>query len=180
MPGFDGLSVVEEFCLPPFVPVPKPGPCKGWKTPEFRERRARLRQATIDDARKRADVLAELEELANNETGAEAIGRSMRRFVDAAGLDGDEQASALIRVAQRGDREALDKALDRLARRFGVRRAGGRAGQTVGFDPGVHDMIAGERRPARGARVDVVRPGYVMRLDGKVVPLMKAVVEPVG
>lgn len=165
-----------EACLPPHVPVPRPGPCKGWKTPEFRQAQARVRQKSIDDARAKAGVLAELEELVIDEVDGEVLERTMGRVAKAAGLDGDGQIEALVKVARDGGRQALDKALKRQARRFALRRIGGNA-RTARFDARDHEMIADERRPAAGTLVEIVRPGYDFLLERKPLRLHKAIVQ---
>lgn len=181
--GLDGLAIVEnlcglrvEACRPPHVPVPKPGPCKGWKTPEFKQAQARARQKNIDDARSKAGVLAELEELVTDEVDGDVLERTMTRVTRTAGLGDDEQIKALVDVAQRGERRELDRAIGQQARRFRLRRIGGNA-RTARFDAKDHEMISGERRPAAGTPVEIVRPGYDFLLDGKPVRLHKAIVQ---
>lgn len=143
-----------------------------------------MRQARIDDARGKAAVLAELEELNINEAEPAVIGRSIGRLLRSAGLQDDAKAAALVEVAQEaartGERKQLIAELRRAARRYGIRRIGG-SGRRVAFDPASHTPAGGERPPRAGTMVDVVRPGYDFLREtdsrGRPVRLDKTIVE---
>lgn len=179
----DGLDVVEmlcattvQACRPPYVPVPRPGPCKGWKTPEFKENKARERQKVIDEAKGKAGVLAELEELVINETEPDVLTRSMKRALRGSGLENDAAVAKLIDTAKQGDSPALTRTLAAQARRFRLRRIGGTA-RTARFDRSEHEMVGGQRRPPEGTPVQIIRPGYDFRLGREYLRLAKAIVE---
>jgi hypothetical protein len=178
------ISGQVQACRPPFVPVPKRGPCKGWKeTRRLLEadphERLRVRQGRIDDAHSKAGVLAELEELHINETDPAVIARSIAPLLKKASLDADPKAAALVKVAQEGDAKQLVSALRKAARRFGLKSIDGGA-REVAFNPRDHKPLPGQRAPRPGTKVGVVRPGYDFlweSADGRPVRLDKTIIE---
>lgn len=141
------------------------------ETPDTREDAARARQAKIDDARNRANVLAEVEELLLNEEEPELIERNVRKLAERLKVQ-DDPAVAAVLAAAGGDRDDLLQKVKEAAGSFGLRRVG--APQQP-FDPRQHRALGS--RPREGAPVDLVRPGYTATVDGDQVLVEKAVVE---
>lgn len=141
------------------------------ETPDTREDAARARQAKIDVARNRANVLAEIEELLLNEEEPEIRARNVRKLAERLKVQDDPTVAGVLAAAG-GDREDLLQKVKEAAGSFGLRRIG--APQQP-FDPRQHRALGS--RPREGALVDLVRPGYTATVDGEQVQVEKAVVE---
>lgn len=141
------------------------------ETPDTREDAARARQAKIDAARSRANVLAEVEELVLNETDGPVLARNIEKLAARLGVQ-DDPAIAGVIAAAGGDRDGLLQKVREAAGSFGLRRVGA---PRQPFDPRQHQAIGD--RPREGALVDLVRPGYTATIDGEQVLVEKAVVE---
>lgn len=143
-----------------------------------RQQRARERQQQIDTARARAELLAELEEIAViNEARGDELARMARVAADRFGVADDAELAALLRRAAEGDAAMVEATLEAVARRLGLTRIGGdlESEQIIRFDRSKHDMLPGERSTPF---VEVVRPGYIAVIDGGELVIVRAVVAP--
>lgn len=141
-----------------------------------RQQRARDRQETIDAARRRAQMLAELEEIAViNEASGDELARMARVAAERFGVVDDPELEALLRRAASGDAAMVEATLEAVAERLGLTRIGGDLGakQIVKFDKTQHDMLPGQRPTPF---VEVARPGFMAVIDGEQKVLIKAVV----
>ena len=150
---------------------------------------ARDRQAAIDAARNRAEILAEAEHLILDDIDAEPEVIRHRLAATAKRLDlANDPAISKLLKADADDREALAAAIRTAADDLGLIRIGGRdvvvntgdgelRVQRMGFDRDLHKMTGGEPAPAQGATVDLVRPGYQFDHNGETILLRKAEVE---
>lgn len=145
------------------------------------ETRAVDRQARIDAAKAQAEMLAELEELAViNELDGDALARSAKRAADRFGVTDDPAFATVLRHAEAGNADLVGASIETIAERLGLTRIGGdvqSSQQVIRFDRAKHSMVPGERQPAQGAPVEVVRPGYEFTLDGEHLTVVRAVVD---
>lgn len=119
--------------------------------------------------KKRADAVARLDEIVDNE----ASDRALRHTIDNSGLPEAVRAD-LTKAVDSGDREAVRKAIGR-ARGKDLKPVG-KAGESTKFDRRVHKPIGKDLR--EGQQVRVVRQGHEgTRSDGSTVLLDRAVVE---
>lgn len=133
---------------------------------------ARARQAEIDEARKVADLAAQVHELIGNEATPDVIRFRLDAYARRTGLD----VSQLVALAD--DPAALAEAVDEMATEAGLTRVG-LPGERSGLNRAQHELIGSA--PRDGEVVEVVRPGYVARLgSGEEVRLSRAAVEAVG
>lgn len=131
------------------------------------QQRARNRQAAIDAQRGRAEMLAELEEIAViNQTDGDELARMARRAADRFGVADDPELAALLRRAVDGDPAMIEATLEAVAERLGLTRIGGdlESEQIVKFDKARHVLPPGERATPF---VEIARPGYVAVVDGE-------------
>ena len=140
------------------------------------ETAARVRQAAIDDARARAEVIAELVETTLN--GADPAVKA--RLVAAAAARGsigiDPPVVALVEAIRINDLDGIIRGRADLEEKYGLDPIGVQRQQI--FDPKMHQMIEGAPRARAGQRVDLVRPGFFTTVNGERIQLSKAVVEP--
>lgn len=147
--------------------------------PSGGEDQARTRQQRIDDARVRADVLADVEESLLNEVPPEVMARSVAQAVQRAGLESDPDLAELLAAVQAEDFDRIVNAVEAAAGTLELTKitsADGDAG-FVRFNRGQHQMIPGLRAPEPGTPVEIVRPGYIADIDGEQVVLSKAAVQ---
>src|SRR6185369_11647359 len=117
------------------------------------------RQVEIDAARNLADTLAEVHELVANGASERALAH---RIAARAKLTGVDVSSLLAKV---GDREALLAETDRMAQAANLTRLGDVSTADVGpvpFSRRAHELLGQDLR--EGTPVDVVRPGFTVRL----------------
>jgi hypothetical protein len=136
------------------------------------EEAARLRQATIDAARKNGAFPAELAEIVANE----ATGTALRARVGAAVTRGAipaDVAEAMLAALNAGDRTEMLALGWRHAAKFGVTPVDV-AGQETRFIRKRHQPIAGSIPD--GAPVTVVRPGLRWRAGDEDIIIVRAVV----
>lgn len=140
------------------------------------EHYARLQVAEAEEARKVADVAAEVHELAGNQASDRAMAHRIRGAGNRLGVD----VSRLLPLV--GDNEALLAEVDRMAAEANLVRIGEvttEANGPVAFSREVHELV-GPSIPA-GTPVDVVRPGYSLRRPGgEEVQLRRAIVQESG
>lgn len=153
------------------------GPAKTTASPAVDlQRKAVARQAVIDTARARAQLLAELEEAAViNEANGPELARMAAAAAKRFGVEGDPELAKLLQRAASGDAAMVEATLDTLGAKLGLTRIGGdlQTTQIVRYDKRLHDLLPGEKPTAW---VEVVRPGYQLDLDGEQLVLAKAVV----
>lgn len=156
-----------EACRPPHVPVPRPGPCKGWKSAEHGIAQARARSAQFDHARKQASILAELEELtlkqASPQTLQSRYDSSLRRHEIERSPALDDLAAKAAGAAQTQNYGPFNTALKKVVKSYGLRHIDPYGAQQVPFDHKKHKLVGGGRTPAAGTVLYVVRPGYQYR-----------------
>lgn len=151
------------------LPAAKRAPAKA--APEVdAEDAARVRQKVIDEARQRANVLAEVHQLLNDGQDDPAV--FQHRAQSNARLLGDDASMApLLRALESADRAKIRRALGTTERKLGFRKSPtGR--RPVGFTGSEHEAVGA--KPAPGTRVDVLRPGYSFTHDGEDIRLSKA------
>ncbi len=134
---------------------------------------ARARHAEIAKREQVANLLAEVDELIGKDAAPDVI-RERLDHAEATGVD-PSVVAPLRRAVE--SRTQLKAAVTRAGTKHGL-TAHGRAGQTVKFDPAVHESFGDE--PALGTPVQVVRRGTTLTLDGETIPLSKAQVTVVG
>lgn len=140
------------------------------------QRKAVARQATIDTARARAQLLAELEEAAViNEANGPELARMAAAAAKRFGVVDDPELAKLLQRAASGDAAMVEATIESLGGKLGLTRIGGdlQTTQIVRYDKSLHDMLPGEK-PSQW--VEIVRPGYRLDLDGEQLILAKAVV----
>lgn len=153
--------------------APRPEPQREPEVDE-RQQRARERQAAIDTARSRAEMLAELEEIAViNQADGDELARMARVAADRFGVTDDPELAKLLQRAASGDPAMVEATLEAVAARLGLNRIGGDLGadQLVKFDRSRHDMLPGEKPTPV---VEIVRPGYVAMVDGEELIVVRA------
>jgi hypothetical protein len=147
---------------------------------------ARERQRKIDAARDRANVLAEIDEIAANQAEPRVMEHRIRALMRRNGLQDDPDLKELL-DGDFADFEKLQNAATRIAENLGLTRLGGeivaevqgargRGEQERGlFRRGEHKPIGESIRD--GAVVDIIRPGYKTQVDGQDVTLFPADVQ---
>jgi hypothetical protein len=141
------------------------------------EARAVARQAVIDERRAVADSLGEVRELLANGASERALASRARLIAGRTTGAASEDLAGLVRAMESGDADRVRVALGDVAQRRGLTEVGP-GGDVVPFDPKIHELVGGARRPPAGTFVQVQRPGYSVRLDdGEVVQLSKAKVD---
>lgn len=144
--------------------------------------RSQLRQAKVDLARDRANVLAEIEEvvLLNENDDTASVSKRFNDYVRQRGLGDDPRLTLVAEAIRSGDKNKVRKALRDAAESSGLIRVGGDPErgpeQLLAFDGKRHEG-AGGTRPRPGQKVLLVRPGYEAAVDGELVLVEKAVVE---
>lgn len=141
------------------------------------EATAVARQAVIDERRAVADSLGEVRELLANGASERALASRARLIAGRTTGAASEDLAGVVRAMESGDADRIRVALGDVAQRRGLTEVGP-GGDVVPFDPKVHELVGGARRPPAGTFVQVQRPGYSVRLDdGEVVQLSKAKVD---
>jgi len=135
---------------------------------------ARARQAQIDYARARAELLSETEEWLNNQGSLATMAVQLRRDALRYGIEGHKDMAALFRAIDAGDEAKVRKAIEAVAKKQNLTRVD-RAGEVVKFDRSLHADIGKDLKP--GQYAIVVRPGYTFDRNGELVRLHKAKVE---
>lgn len=172
--GADALRAWREFwdnrerpSAPRSEPIPAP-------PVDDRQQRARDRQAAIDVQRGRAEMLAELEEIAViNQADGDELARMARVAAERFGVADDPELAALLRRAGEGDAAMVEATLRAVAERLGLTRIGGDldAEQVVKFDRARHTLPPGEKATPF---VEIARPGYLAVIDGELKVIVKA------
>ena len=141
------------------------------------ESRAVTRQAVIDERRAVADSLGEVRELLANGASERALASRARLIAGRTTGAASKDLAGVVRAMESGDADRIRVALGDVAQRRGLTEVGP-GGDVVPFDPKIHELVGGARRPPAGTFVQVQRPGYSVRLDdGEVVQLSKAKVD---
>ncbi len=135
---------------------------------------ARERQAAIDYARARAELLSETEEWLNNQGTLASMAVQLRRDALRYGIEGHKDMAALFRAIDSGDEAKVRKAIEAVAKKQKLTRVE-RAGEVVKYDRASHGDIGRDLKPGEWAIV--VRPGYTFDRNGEVIRLHKAKVE---
>lgn len=138
------------------------GPAKPVPTGESNEA-ATARAALAEPHAKAAKALALLEQNFTDQ-GSEA---ALRHLIDGFGRNGDitpGERDHLQEVLISGNRGDFQDALDKILRDRGIKRIGGRSGDIVPFQRGVH-RLNGPALP-EGTRVQIMRPGYETTVGG--------------
>lgn len=164
IPAPDGAGVQHEpLPIPDHVPAP-PGVVA-----------ARERQANIDHARNRADLLAELEEVALlNEAPPDVIVHRAEQTARRLGITDAPEFAPVLEAARSGDPDRIQAAIDTAAGKLGLHKLD--EGRMVPYDRSRHKNLGSGGRP--GQMMHVVRPGYAATLPGgERVQLEKTVVE---
>ena len=164
IPAPNGAGVQHEpLPIPDHVPVP-PGVAA-----------ARERQANIDHARARADLLAELEEVAVlNEAPPDVIVHRAEQTARRLGIADAPELAPVLEAARSGDPDQIQQAIAAAAAKLGLHRLD--EGRMVPYDRSRHKNLGTGGRP--GQMMHVVRPGYAATLPGgERVQLEKTVVE---
>jgi hypothetical protein len=142
------------------------------------EARAVARQAVIDERRAVADSLAEVRELLTNGASERALASRSRLIAGRTTGQAREDLTALVQAMESGDADRIRIALGDVAQRRSLAELGPAGQDVVPFDPKIHELVTGAKRPPAGTFVQVQRPGYSVRLDdGEVVQLSKAKVD---
>ena len=160
----DGAGVQHESLpIPDHVPAP-PGVVA-----------ARERQANIDHARARADLLAELEEVALlNEAPPDVITHRAEQTARRLGIADAPELAPVLEAARSGDPDRIQTAIATAAAGLGLHKLDD--GRMVPYDRSRHKNLGSGGRP--GQMMHVVRPGYAATLPGgERVQLEKTVVE---
>jgi hypothetical protein len=134
---------------------------------------ARQRQARIDTAKARADVLAELREVTLNESDPDTMHRQLSQAARRNGVDGDPDIQALLDAVRDYDDDSISDARAAIEDKYGLNSVG--YTQVQAFDPAIHEPVGDRPRP--GQAVELIRPGYTADVDGERVQLSKAVVQ---
>lgn len=135
---------------------------------------ARVRQADIDYARARAELLSETEEWLNNQGSLSTMAVQLRRDAARFGIEGHKDVAALFRAIDSGDEKKVRKAIETIATKQKLARVE-RAGEVVKYDRTLHGDIGKDLKP--GELAVVVRPGYTFERNGETIRLHKAKVE---
>lgn len=143
------------------------------------ETAARRRQATIDKARARGDVLADVEAWLLTGADVSRVARTIDAAAETRGVDRDRSVAAVLRAVATGDRRKVRASLGRAYKALKLERIGPDDDSTVvRFDPSQHELIDGPgARPAARPGVELVRPGFATTVGGERVVLSKAIVE---
>lgn len=143
------------------------------------ESAARKRQATIDKARARGDVLADVEAWLLTGADVSRVARTIDATAESKGVAKDRSVAAVLRAVASGDRRKVRASLGRAYRALKLERIGPPDDTTVvRFDPSQHELIDGPNtRPSGGRGVELVKPGTATTVDGMRVVLSKALVE---
>lgn len=139
------------------------------------EDEARAQQARVDDARKHAKVLADLEEGIINKMSAGGTESALTARLRTEGLDGTPLAKEIIKAGTSNDLAALNRLIERLAKQHGLTRIGGKVGdpdQMVRYDRVKHDT--GGEVPETGY-VAITKPGFEVETPKGRKVLFKAV-----
>ena len=138
------------------------------------EEAARTRQGKIDRARGYGNLGTEIEELVSHDASAEALKARVRSRAKREGIP-DADIQPLLEAIEGPDRDQVGVEAQRLTDREGVAHIG-HAGDTVAFDPAIHQGQGGGKFK-KGDLVQVVRPGHRARVGDEDVQLAKATVE---
>jgi ADP-ribosyltransferase exoenzyme len=133
----------------PKPPAPEPGAPLG-------EAAARARQAKIDHARSRAELLTELDELYANKASVGAMEHRLKARARANNVPEGEIAPILDAVRS-GDEPKARALAGELGKREGIELVG-HTGQSVKFTRGEHRPI--DKPIPDGTAVEIVRPGW--------------------
>lgn len=135
-----------------------------------RERAARVRQARLDEARGMAELVTAVDEIVANQGSPRAVAARIRTQARLGGIT-DEVRDELLDVV--ADPERLRALAHARAAAAGI-VVEGRAGQTVTFDPALHESIGGPVQA--GTSVVVIRPGTRYVAGGEDVRVARAAV----
>jgi hypothetical protein len=142
------------------------------------ENAAVSRQANIDKARNIADIAGELDHLLDNDASPAAMESRVAAWAKRTNAPGAD-VSKLMAAVRSGDKSKIDSELTRLRTENKLGLPGGRRGETVSFNPKLHEAPGGGVKA--GEKVRVGRTGHEATLPGgEKVNVGKAVVEPVG
>lgn len=140
------------------------------------ETAARVRQAGIDDARARAEVIAELVETTLNGADPAVKARLVEATATRGGIGIDPEVVGLVHAIRGNDLDGMIRGRRLLEERYGLDPIGVQREQN--FDPKLHQMIDGAPKARAGQRVDLVRPGFYATVNGERVLISRAIVEP--
>lgn len=134
--------------------------------------RWKMAQATV--GRDVAHALSELDELSRNGASEEAMAHRMQTAGRKLAPDVEEE---LTKAGLSGDRAKVDRAIEKVAKRYKLTSATVKPGQSEPFDRSKHTSIGADFK--EGNPAEVVRQGWSREIDGKEVQLSKAQVSEV-
>ena len=137
---------------------------------------ARDRQSSIDEARKRAVIGGELDQLITDGASTSALLSRLDAESSNSGLRDDPDFVRIRAAAEAGNLPEARRLTDAWLKKNGVTQVT-KAGDEGSYDPGQHQTIGGG--VTRGDPVRVIRPGFSLKRNGEDIQLSKAIVEKV-
>lgn len=137
------------------------------------EEAARTRQADIDQARKIGNAAGEWDQILDAGASPQAMVARLRAAEARDGID----LSRIIQSVEEGNMQQARIQMQTLVDRAGLIKRGN-AGKIQQYHAASDQLLPGQSIGPSG-RVRVIRPGYSLRRDGKLITLSRPVVEPV-